>query len=205
MLVQTTVFDDSLAVGIGIREVGLHQFRTGTQREGVDGRYARLEEVLGIVGAAIDFIAPAGSYASVGVLEIGNAISSVFPSGVRAESDIGTSHFSFLGGDYNHTIGSGATVQSGSSRTFQDIHAFDVVRVQIGDTIATVTVSGIVVTTEGSGSSVIGRAVDGHTVYHVQRLVAARYGTGTTDNHLHGTAQTRRTAVDLYTGSLTGQ
>ena len=70
-------------------------------------------------------------------------------SEVGREGDALHTCFSFLGGDKDYTIGGLRTVKSGGGSTFQDAHAFNVVRIEVGDTVAGVAVTGIIIATHG--------------------------------------------------------
>ena len=71
---------------------------------------------------------------------------------VGRESDLLHASFPFLRCDQDNTVGCLRTVKSGSGSTFQDTHAFDIVRVEVGNTIATITVTGICRTTDCADS-----------------------------------------------------
>ena len=81
-------------------------------------------------------LTPAGSTAScVSVLEIGEA--HCFVNGqVRRESNALHTFFAFLCSDKDDAIGCLRTVECGSGSTFQDTHAFNIIGIEVGDTVA---------------------------------------------------------------------
>ena len=84
------------------------------------------------------------------ILEFGNTIGSHIKSGIGIERNAGTTFFTSFGIDDYHTVGSRATIQSGCRRTFQDIHTLNIIGIQIVDTVATVVVTTVIITTNGS-------------------------------------------------------
>ena len=96
-----------------------------------------------------------------------------------------------LGSDQDNTIGSTATIKSGSSSTFQDGHALHVVRVH---SVSTVTE---VITTVQTIAAVNCRVVHGYTINNIERLVGSAQRTDTTDDN-----RVRRTRVASSRGNL---
>ena len=81
-------------------------------------------------------------------MEFGQADGMVY-SEVGREGDALHAGFSFLSSDKDYTIGGLRTVKSGSGSTFQDAHAFNVVWIEVGDTVTGVAVTGIIIATHG--------------------------------------------------------
>ena len=205
MLHQAITFHHALAVSISIGKVSLHSLRTHAQRERVDSSDTCFEEIVCIVGTTFDITAPTGWHTRIVILEFGNTVCSYIESGAGIETDTGASFLALLSGNNHHTIGSRTTVKCSCGRAFQYVHALNIIGIQIGNTVATVVVTTVVVSADSSWGIFVGRWTERYTVYHIQRLVTSAYRTVTTNNHFRRTSQTGRTLINLHTCRLTGQ
>ena len=69
-----------------------------------------------------------------------------------------------FGRDKNHTVAGTTTIKSRGSRSFQHRHAFNVIRIDTGNTVTKVK------TAVSTGTTKIG-IIQRYTVYHIQRLI----------------------------------
>ena len=79
---------------------------------------------------------------------------------VGVEYDALHTGFPFLGGNQDYAVGGLRAVEGCCGSAFQNTHAFNVVRIQVGDAVAGVAVAGIVVAAHG------GECLFGHVVQH---------------------------------------
>ena len=103
-----------------------------------------------------------------------------------------------LGSDKDYTVRSAATVQGRCCRAFQYGHAFNIVRVDAGDTVAEV------ITSVLSGTSVV-TVVQRHTVYYIERLIVAGHLRATADDHSGRTGRTAGSLADNQSRNLSCQ
>ena len=108
--------------------------------------------------------------------------------------------FAGLGRDDDGAVRGAGTIKGRGSRTFQDGHRLDVIRVEVLDGVS------VVVSTHGAllVSAGVVRVVHRHTVHHEERLVVAGNGAGTTKEHLGGRSDCRARR-HLDTSNLTGE
>ena len=101
-----------------------------------------------------------------------------------------------LGRNQDNTMGSTATIESRSSRTFQYGHRLDVVRIDGRDTITEV------ITTSFTSTAKVG-IIQRHTIHHVERLVIACHFCITTKKHAGRTRSTASGVLYNKTSHLT--
>ena len=131
------------------------------------------------------------------VLETRTAIDVVDTDGLGEADAQATGTAAALGGDNHRAIQTTGTIQGGSSRTLQDGHGLEIVRVEVLQFITPVLVGlGPV------GITVLVGIVQDHAVDDIDRLVVAGEGGSTTDDDLAGTEHTTVRSGDLDTGDL---
>ena len=101
-----------------------------------------------------------------------------------------------LGRNQDNTMGSTATIEGRSSRTFQYGHRLDVVRIDGRDTITEV------ITTSFTSTAKVG-IIQRHTIHHVERLVIACHFCITTKKHAGRTRSTASGVLHNETSHLT--
>ena len=112
---------------------------------------------------------------------------------------------SFFGSDQDYSIGSQTSIQSRCWGAFQDTDTFYILRIQIGDTISSISVSGIC-RSANRRISLFRRSV-GHryTVYYIKRLIISGYRTDSPKSDFGRTTHTGRILVDLHSCSFSGK
>ena len=126
-------------------------------------------------------------------------------SQVRRECNFLDTGFTLLGSNQDDTIGSLWAVEGCCGSSFQDTHAFDIIRVQVGDTVTAITVTCIGSTTDGCGSLFVAAIQHRYTVNHIKGLVVSADRTAATNRHFGWAAQSGWTLGDLYTCCFTGK
>ena len=104
-----------------------------------------------------------------------------------------------LGGDEDHTVGTLSTVEGRSRGARKDRHGFDVVGVEVGDTLEVAAV-GRFIRALGLART---QARKRNTVDHVEGVVLAVDRLDASHHHAGGTAGARCAGIDLKAGHLT--
>ncbi len=111
----------------------------------------------------------------------------------------------FLGSNQNNPIRSLTSIQSCCRSTFQDTDTFHILRIQIGDTVTSVPVSGICSTTDCRISLFSTDIQHRHAVYDIKRLIITGCGTNPPKTHFRRTSYTGGIFIYLHSRSLAGK
>ena len=221
------VVDDALCIHVGIGKIGLRALAAAGHGHGVGDLVARRVEILigtglrtesvglggiGRIGPphgylrTIHFRAPAKLRCSV--VDTVTALTIHILELLQHDGllcDVGTVHrhtetflTTLLGRDDQGAVGCTGTVECGSGCTAEYVDRFDIVRVDAGDTITTVT------TTVGVARREVG-VVHRHTVDDHQRLVVTSDGAITAEYYAGRTTHTGRGAGYVQTSHTADQ
>ena len=200
--VVDVVGDDAARIERSGREIGLVHARTTRNRDRIGLLEAGLEEIRGVVrGRGRELRTPAHgrcrSFGAVGVLELRH------DERRRKGGIVGVVHahtplLALFGRDDDHAVGTLRTVERGRRGARKHRHGFDVLGVEVRDTLEIAAVGRFV------GALGLRRTQVGHrdTVDHIEGVVVAADGLHAAHHHARGTAHARGAGVDLKAGDL---
>ena len=181
---------------------------SGVDGYGSDRRQSGTEKVIQIIiSHEVFFLPPTVCHITypIVILHFGQT-ESLLKSQSGREMNISPPYgVSFFGRNKNNSVGCLTTIQGCGWSSFQDADTFHIFRIQIGDTVASVPVSGICRTANSRISLFRSGVRHRNSIYHIQRLIVSGYRAHPTNTDFRRPAHTGRVLADLHTGCLSCQ